>query len=440
MRTRSGGHDYEGLSYISYWNGTTRFFILDMLNLRSIDVNIKQETVWVQTGATLGEVYYRIAEKSKIHGLPGGVCPTVAFGGHCSGGGYGNMVRKYGLTVDSILDAQLIDVNGVVLDRWSMGEDLFWAITGGGGSSFGVILSYRFKLVRVPRQVTVFNVKRTRELKILSIAHEWFKVAHKLENGLFIRMSFDVVTDNQGMKTIRASFPSLFLGTSRRLKIIMDNNFPELGLQESDCVEMSWVESTLFYAGFSIGTPIENLLSRSQQPERDRPFKIKSDFLKSPISKHGLKSIFKKMKELENQMVTFSPFGGRMEEISEFAKPYSHRAGNIALIEYETYWDELGSEAANKYQQFARKMHEHMTPYVSKNPREAFYNYRDLDNGVNHHGENSYEEGMVYGVRYFKEDNFNRLVMVKTMVDPHNFFRNEQGIPPLQLQSSSYDM
>ncbi|KAI3695829.1 hypothetical protein L1987_78831 [Smallanthus sonchifolius] len=249
-------------------------------------------------------------------------------------------------------------------------------------------------------------------------------------------MSFDVVTD-KGMKTISASFPGLFLGNSTRLLSLMDDNFPELGLREIDCVEMSWAESALVYAGFPIGTPIETLLSRTLQVERERPFKSKSDYLKTPISKRGLKSIFKKMKELESQIITFSPFGGRMEEISEFAKPYPHRAGNIAMIEYDTYWNETGVVAANKYLEISRKMHEHMTPYVSKNPREAFYNYRDLDNGVNQNGKNSYEEGMVYGVRYFKEVNYNRLVMVKTMVDPHNFFRNEQGIPTLQ---SSYDM
>nr|GFD60002.1 reticuline oxidase-like protein [Tanacetum cinerariifolium] len=80
--------------------------------------------------------------------------PTVAVGGHCSGAGYGNMIRKYGLTVDLIQDAELIDVNGRLLDRKSMGEDLFWAITGGGGASFGVVLSFTFKLVQVPPQVT----------------------------------------------------------------------------------------------------------------------------------------------------------------------------------------------------------------------------------------------------------------------------------------------
>ncbi|KAK3025979.1 hypothetical protein RJ639_041670 [Escallonia herrerae] len=112
------------------------FFILDMFNLRSINVSIKDETAWVQTGATLGEVYYRAAEHNNSYGFPAGVCPTVGVGGHFGGAGYGNMMRKYGLSVDNIIDAQIIDVNGNLLDRASMGEDLFWAITGEGGSSF----------------------------------------------------------------------------------------------------------------------------------------------------------------------------------------------------------------------------------------------------------------------------------------------------------------
>ncbi|CAL2246453.1 unnamed protein product [Prunus armeniaca] len=124
LRIRSGGHNYEGLSY---WSDQT-FIVLDMFNLRTVTVDIEDSSVWVQAGATLGELYYRISEKSKVHGFPAGVCPTVGIGGHISGGGYGNMLRKFGLAVDNVLDAQIVDAKGRLLDRQAMGEDLFWAI------------------------------------------------------------------------------------------------------------------------------------------------------------------------------------------------------------------------------------------------------------------------------------------------------------------------
>ncbi|CAL1402757.1 unnamed protein product [Linum trigynum] len=74
-----------------------------------------------------------------------------------------------------------------------------------------------------------------------------------------------------------------------------------------------------------------------------------------------------------------------------------------------------------------------MTPYVSQNPRAAYMKYRDLDIGMNDvEGKTSYREARVWGAKYFK-NNFDRLVRVKTVVDPDNLFRNEQSIPPFSV-------
>ncbi|XP_059451099.1 berberine bridge enzyme-like 21 [Corylus avellana] len=149
-----------------------------MFNLRSIIVNIEDESAWAESGATLGELFYRIAEKSKIHRFPTGVCPTVGVEGHFSRVGYSNMMRKYGLSMDNIVDVRIVDANGRVLDRESMGEDLLWAFRG-GGASFGIVLSWKIKLAVVPKIVTVFRVEKTLEHGATDIVHQWQYVADK---------------------------------------------------------------------------------------------------------------------------------------------------------------------------------------------------------------------------------------------------------------------
>ncbi|KAA8519306.1 hypothetical protein F0562_013562 [Nyssa sinensis] len=306
-----------------------------------------------------------------------------------------------------------------------MGEDLFCAITG-GGASFGVVLAYKIRLVRVPATVTVFRVEKTLEQNAIDIVYRWQQVADKLHEDVFIRMILDVVniSNNQSIeKTGRASFISLFLGDSQRFVSLMNQSFPELGLKQTDCIEMSWVESVLYWTSFPIGTPVDVLLSRT--PQVRTHLKRKSDYLKQPIPKDGLKYIFKRMIELETPLLAFNPYGGRMNEISESAKPFPHRAGNICKIQYATNWDEDGLEAANHYLNLTEMLYGYMTPFVSKFPRAAFLNYRDLDLGINHNGPNSYWEGAVYGIKYFK-GNYKRLVQIKSRVDPDNFFSNEQ--------------
>ncbi|KAJ6980463.1 berberine bridge enzyme-like 13 [Populus alba x Populus x berolinensis] len=368
LRVRSGGHDFEGLSYVSEIESP--FIVVDLAKLRSISVDIEHNSAWVQVGATNGELYYRISEKSKTHGFPSGTCPTVCMGGLISGGGYGAMLRKYGLAADNVVDVHIIDVHGRLLDRKAMGEDLFWAIRGGAGGSFGIVTAWKVKLVPVPSAVTVFTVTKT------------------LEQG-----------------------------------------FPGLGLTRQDCIETNWINSTVYMAGLSNNTSPEFFLQRTN-PDRAY-FKGKSDYARKPIPEKALEGLWEKLFEAESPLVVFTPYGGMMNRISESQTPFPHRKGTKFMILYWSSWQDATENVA-EHINWTRRVYSYMTPYVSKNPREAYVNYRDLDLGMNRNSNTSFVEASVFGTKYFK-DNFYRLVHVKTKVDPENFFRHEQSIPPLPL-------
>ncbi|KAD4386137.1 hypothetical protein R6Q59_009375 [Mikania micrantha] len=433
LRFRSGGHDYEGISYTSVMD--LPYVVIDLAKMRGIDVNVEDGSVWVEAGATVGELYYRVAEKSKTHGIPAGLCTSLGVGGHITGGAYGSLMRKYGLGADNALDAKIIDANGRLLDRKAMGEDVFWAIRGGGGGSYGVIVSWKLKLVPVPETVTVFNVPRTLEQGATKILYKWQQVAAKLDENLFIRVLIQSSNvPNTTQRTIATTYNALFLGDVNTLQEIMKESFPELGLTKDDCFEMSWLESVLFIAGYPRSVPTTVLLAG--KPAFLNYFKAKSDFVTNPISEDGLEGIWTRFLEEERPLMIWNPYGGMMARIPESSIPFPHRNGTLFKIQYVNSWMSPEKQVMNKHVDWIRKLHNYMTPYVSMFPRQAYVNYRDLDLGMNDKNgdDTSFLKASSWGTKYFK-DNFNRLVKIKTEFDPDNFFKHEQSIPVLPLKS-----
>ncbi|KAE8699808.1 FAD-binding Berberine family protein [Hibiscus syriacus] len=410
----------EGLSYVS----EVPFVVVDLVNLRSVDVDVDDGSAWVEAGATIGELQYRIAEKSRALGFPMATCHTVGVAGYFSGGGHGPVCRKYGLAADNIIDARLIDANGEILDRKSMGEDLFWAIRGGGGGSFGIVLDWKIKLVPVPSTVTVFTLTKTSEQNATKLIHQWQYVAPNLPQDLSILLTIS----GDGNGSIQATFIGLFLGRVDNLVSLMAERFPRLGLVKQDCTEMSWIQSVAYLAQLPQG-PVEILLDRNASVKSY--FKVKSDYVNQPIPEFVFKEMGRWFEDEEgrNATISFVPYGGRMDEIPESETPFPHRAGNLYIIRYVTA--EVGEISDfQKYINWTRRLYRYMTPYVSKSPREAYINYRDLDIGVNDEDKTSYDQASTWGFKYFK-NNFEKLVKVKSLVDPENFFKHEQSIPSI---------
>ncbi|XP_021768329.1 berberine bridge enzyme-like 15 [Chenopodium quinoa] len=427
LRIRSGGHDYEGVSFASEIDHP--FIVVDLAKLRNISIDIEDETAWVEAGATVGEFYYRIAEKSRVHGFPAGIFTSLGMGGHITGGAYGSMLRKFGLGADNAIDARIVDVNGRVLDRRSMGEDLFWAICGGAGGSFGVIVAWKLKLVHVPPTVTYFMNNKIMEEDDIKVLGKWQHVCDKFDDNLLVKVTMQATNPNEeGKRNVTIEYQGLFLGKASRMLRIMGRKFPELGVSRKDCLEITWIESVLYMGGYPNGTSLDILLQAKSSFRTF--FKAKSDFVRKPIPETAITGLLKRLKQ-DSGAIIFTPYGGKMNRISESAIPFPQRKDTVYMIQYLTIWQD-GKKSEKLHMKWIRKLYKYMEPYVSKNPRSAYANYRDFDLGMNELGNTSFKKASVWYYKYFK-GNFKRLVQIKTEIDPDNFFRHEKSIPILAM-------
>jgi len=138
LAVRSGGHSRAGY-------GTSEGgIVIDLSELKSLDIDPDAKTAWVGTGIKAGEYTTATGEAGLVTGL--GDSGSVGLGGITLAGGIGFLVRKNGLTIDDLLAAELVTADGEVIEVTEDSEpDLFWAIRG-GESNFGVATRFKLRL------------------------------------------------------------------------------------------------------------------------------------------------------------------------------------------------------------------------------------------------------------------------------------------------------
>ena len=145
IAVRGAGHHIAGSSLCN--DG----MVIDLSNLRSVKVDPEKKRATVEPGATLAD----LDAATQKHGLatPVGINSTTGVAGLTLGGGFGWLTRKYGMTIDNLISAEVVTADGEKL-RASASEnpDLFWAIRGGGGN-FGVVTKFEFQLHEVGPEV-----------------------------------------------------------------------------------------------------------------------------------------------------------------------------------------------------------------------------------------------------------------------------------------------
>ncbi len=183
IAVRCGGHNGGGLGVVD--DG----LVIDLSGLKEVAVDDGANTVRVGGGCTWGEVDRATAEYGRA--TPSGIISTTGVGGLTLGGGLGHLTRRYGLTIDSLIGADVVLADGSVVHA-SANEhpDLFWALRGGGGN-FGVVTAFEFRThptgAAVMAGPTFWPIEQTPD--VLRFYREFIPAAPRNVNGFFALMT-----------------------------------------------------------------------------------------------------------------------------------------------------------------------------------------------------------------------------------------------------------
>jgi FAD/FMN-containing dehydrogenase len=145
VAVRGGGHNIAGNAICD--GG----MVIDLSQMKNVTVDPAARVATAEPGVTLGE----FDAATQVHGLatPVGINSTTGIAGLTLGGGFGWISRKFGLTIDNLISAEVVTANGdVVTASATENPDLFWGIRGGGGN-FGVVSKFTYRLHQVGPEV-----------------------------------------------------------------------------------------------------------------------------------------------------------------------------------------------------------------------------------------------------------------------------------------------
>lgn len=181
VAVRGGGHNGGGLGLCD------EGMVIDLSGIKFIDVDVENKTVRVGGGNLWGEVDH--ATHPFGLAVPAGIISTTGVGGLTLGGGVGYLSRKYGLTIDNLLEADMVLADGsFVRVNAHQNTDLFWAIRGGGGN-FGIVTSFKFQAHPVKSVIggpTLWPIERIDE--VMEWYHDFIHEAPDDLNGFIATM------------------------------------------------------------------------------------------------------------------------------------------------------------------------------------------------------------------------------------------------------------
>ena len=389
VAVRGGGHNGGGLGLCD--DG----MVVDLSGLKFVRVDTSNNTVRVGGGNVWGEVDH--ATHPFGLAVPAGIISSTGVGGLTLGGGVGHLSRKYGLTIDNLLEADMVLADGsFVTVNSKQNTDLYWAIRGGGGN-FGIVTSFKFQAHPVKTVFggpTLWPIEDTEE--IMGWYHEFIHNAPEALNGFIATMvipgpPFPEHLHNKHFCGIVWCYTGDMGKAEEAFKPILAKNplFQHVG-------EMPYP---------AIQTLFDGLLPPGLQWYWRADF---FDELGAEVSAQHLK--YGSTIPTPLSQMHLYPISGAASRVGNEETPWAYRDANYAGVIVGVDPDPAN---ADKITTWCKDYWEALHPYSSGG---AYSNFM-MDEGQER-------------IKASYKHNYERLVQIKKQYDPDNFFKVNQNIKP----------
>ena len=391
LAIRGGGHNGAGLGTCD--DG----LVIDLSMMGGVRVDPDARTARVGGGALLGDVDH--AGQPFGLALPSGIISTTGVGGITLGGGIGHLTRRFGLTIDALLEADMVLADGSFITVSEQKHpDLFWAIRGGGGN-FGVVTSFLFRLAPVETVIagpTFWPLEDTPE--VLRWYREFILKAPRDLNGFFAFLTVPPV----------APFPEE-LHMRKVCGIVWCYTGREEDAQEIFAPALE-VGTPLLHGPQKMPYPMLGSLFDALYPRGDQWY-WKADFV-TEISDGAIALHARHGATLPTPQSTMHlyPIDGAAHDAARDATAWNYRDANWGMVMVGVDPDPANADLIRDW---ARAYWEDLHPFSSGG---AYVNMM-------------MEEGQDR-IRAAYGDNYDRLARIKQRYDPTNLFRVNQNIHP----------
>lgn len=411
LAPRSGGHSYAGYS-------TTTGLVLDVTRMNAVTVNAGTGTATIGAGARLIDVYSTLSQ----HGLalPAGSCPTVGIAGLALGGGIGVLGRKFGLTCDNLLSAQVVlaDSSALTCDA-NNNPDLFWALRGGGGGNFGVVTSFTFATHPVST-LSLFTLNWPWGIAA-SIVDAWQNWAPQAADELWSNCLLIATGNKSASPAVRVN--GVYAGPVAPLNALLRQLIARVGsAPSSSYVSAASLLDTMLDEAGCYGKTVDQCHLPSQNPQgqlQRATYTSRSDFFSNLLPRQAIDAMLNAIERsqgssaIANGGIGLDASGGAINRVPASATAFAHRSA-LFSAQYTANWnasDPASVIAANR--SWLNDLWQTLRPYANG---EAYQNYIDPNLPT--------WQQAYYGV------NLPRLQQIKAAYDPNNFFHFAQSIPP----------